>query len=143
MATIDNAPSTAWGACTKMVEAAVSATAKACPVEKLPTAPTSNEPNWDAMANSFASLSSAFAWGSLLLAAVAIAAAIAWGWFVKGWAEKEAQKEAKKCADTYIADWLANEAPAIVRQHVEYLSDATVGSGDDGDAADEIGKAAG
>jgi hypothetical protein len=126
-----------------MVEAATTATAKACSAQTTVPAANENAPNWDAMANSFASLSSAFAWGSLLLAIVAIVAALAWGWFVKGWAEKEAQKEAKACADAYIQRWLSDEAPGLIRQHVEFLMDATLGSGDDAGAADEIGEAAG
>jgi hypothetical protein len=38
-----------------------------------------SEPNWDAMANSFASLSSAFTWGTIILAVIALIGAIAWG----------------------------------------------------------------
>lgn len=76
------------------------------------------------------------------MAAVAVIAGFAWGKVVVAAAEKEAKEEAKKCADTYIQQWLANEAPAIVRQHVENLRDATVGEGNDDAAADEIGKVA-
>ena len=95
------------------------------------------------MANSFASLSASFAFGSVVLAIAAIVAAVAWGFVVKGWAEKEAQKEAKACAEAYIQKWLTDEAPRIVREHVDFLKDATVGDGDDDEAADEIGENAG
>ena len=123
--------------CSQMVEAAT----KSCqPLISVP--PEQAAPNWDAMANSFASLSAAFAWGSIVLAVVAIIAALAWGRIVTATAEKEARKMAKDCADDYIKKWLAEEAPSLVQRHVEFLLDATIGAGDDASAADEIGKEA-
>lgn len=121
--------------CVRMVEAS----SRAC---ALPLAP-SPQPSWDALANSFASLSAAFAWGAIVLAVIAIIAAVAWGKVVTITAEKEAREEAKRCADTYIQNWLAADAPGIIRQHVEYLQDTTLGGGDDGKAADQMGEAAG
>ncbi len=106
-------------------------------------ATTAKVPEWDALANSFASLSSAFAWGSLVLALVAILGGAAWGFVVKVWAEREARKEAAECVNRLMAKWLAEEAPGIVRQHVENLRNASLGSTDDDDAADEMGKEAG
>jgi len=73
--------------------------------------PTGSTPNWDAMANSFASLSNAFAWGSLLLALFAALAAIGWGYVVKVWAEEEAERSVKK--------WLEEEALPLLRREVE------------------------
>lgn len=123
--------------CLKMVEAAN----RSCqPTAPLPAAPP--EPNWDAMATSFSSLSSAFAWGSIILAVVAIVAALAWGRIVTATAEKEARAMAKACADEYIRDWLAKEAPGIIRERVDFILDATLGSGNDSDAADAIGREA-
>jgi hypothetical protein len=124
-------------ACSKFVNAAT----KHC------TAPleggSSGTANWDALANSFASLSLAFTWGTIILAIVALIGAIAWGWMVKGWAEKEAREAAEVHASKMINDWLANEAPRIIRKHIDYLNDTSVGGGDDEKAADEIGEAAG
>lgn len=126
--------------CAKMVEAA----SKSCAVpQSSPPAPTQPQPEWDALANSIASLSSAFAWGSLLLAVVAILGALTWGWIVKGWAEKEAKQEAERCAKQKIDAWLTDEAPNIVRRHVEMLNDASTGNVDDKVAADKMGEAAG
>ena len=123
--------------CSKMVE---SATRSCQPMISLP--PEQANPNWDAMAASFASLSNAFAWGSIILAVVAVIAALAWGKIVTATAEKEARAMAKGCADEYIRDWLAKEAPGIIRERVDFILDATLGSGDDTTAADEIGKEA-
>ncbi len=94
------------------------------------------------MAASFASLSNAFAWGSIILAIIAVFAALAWGKIVTATAEKEAKAMAKACADDYIKDWLAKEAPGIIRQRVDFILDATLGFGDDTEAADQIGKEA-
>lgn len=49
---------------------------------------------------------------------------------------------AKACADDYIKDWLAREAPGIIRQRVDFILDATLGPGNDAEAADAIGKEA-
>lgn len=49
---------------------------------------------------------------------------------------------AKACADEYIRDWLSKEAPGIIRERVDFILDATLGSGNDSEAADEIGKEA-
>lgn len=131
-------PSSAWGACTKIVEAAT----KSCSAQ-VPTPSAPLQPNWDAMANSFASLSAAFAWGSLLLAIVAIISGLAWGWVVARRAENEARTEAQRCAQAFIDRWLADEAPQIVRAHVEYLRNTSLGGDDDDLAADAMGEAAG
>lgn len=102
-----------------------------------------HDPPWDALANSFASLGAAFAWGSLLLALIAVLAGVGWGFLVKVWAEREARKEAADCVKRQMDKWLAEEAPAIIRQHVENLQNASLGDTPDGDAADEMGKEAG
>lgn len=123
--------------CAQMVEAAT----RSCqPMISVP--PEQANPNWDAMAASFASLSNAFAWGSLILAGVAIIAAFAWGKVVTATAEREARDMAKQCAEDYIKDWMAKNAPGIIQRHVEFIQDTTMGGGDDATAADEIGKEA-
>ena len=124
--------------CSKMVE---SATRSCQPIIAMP--PEQSNPNWDAMATSFASLSSAFAWGSLILAVIAIVAGLAWGKIVTATAEREAKRMAKDCADDYINTWLAEKAPGIIRERVDLILDATLGSGNDAKAADDLGKEAG
>jgi hypothetical protein len=129
--------------CLKMVEAATRSCQPAPPAQTLaPPLPVPASPNWDAMAASFASLSNAFAWGSIVLALIAVAVAIAWGKIVTASAEKEAKAMAKACADEYIQGWLAKEAPGIIRERVDFILDATLGSGDDSEAADAIGREA-
>jgi hypothetical protein len=81
-------------------------------------------------------------YGSLLLALMALIGGLAWGYLVKVWAEREARDMAKACAEDYIKDWMAKNAPGIIQKHVEFLQDATLGSGNDAEAADEIGKEA-
>jgi hypothetical protein len=123
--------------CSQIVEAS----ARFChPTAGMPPQPLN--PNWDAMAASFASLSNAFAWGSIVLAVVAIVAALAWGKLVTASAEREAKEMAKRCAKEYIQDWMADNAPGIIRSQVDLLNDATIGEGNDARAADEIGKEA-
>ncbi|WP_156347771.1 MULTISPECIES: hypothetical protein [unclassified Sphingomonas] len=70
------------------------------------------------MANSFASLSNAFAWGSLILALVAVFAAFAWGKIVTARAENEARDMAKAA----VEEWLQNVAPPLIaREAAEFL----------------------
>lgn len=109
----------------------------------MPPIPAAPQPEWDALANSFASLGAALSWGGVILGALAIIAGFAWSKLVRRDAEEEARKAAKECVDKLMADWLANEAPGIIRRHVENLGDASLGSTNDGAAADEMGKEAG
>ncbi|HEX4694208.1 hypothetical protein [Sphingomonas sp.] len=96
------------------------------------------------MANSFASLSTAIAWGSVIFALIGIVAGIAWGKIVTIQAENEARTEAKRAANELIKEWLSNQAPAIIRAHVELMGRTVLrGDEDDDAAADEIGKNAG
>lgn len=125
-------------ACGRLVASA--AQSCATPAEAARSSP---QPSWDAMANSFASLSAAFAWGSILLALVGIAGAVGWGFLVKNWAEKAARTEATECAQKHVDMWLEKEAPRIIREHVEFLQNASLGETSDASAADEMGKGAG
>jgi hypothetical protein len=119
--------------CSQMVE---SATRSCQPLIQLPAEPAASA------ADSLAMLSTAFTFGSILLAIIALIAGFAWGKIVAAAAEKEAKKAAKECAEEYIVKWMADEAPAIIRKQVDLLNDATIGAGDDAEAADEIGKGA-
>jgi hypothetical protein len=120
----------------------VEASAKACsaPVVQRASAP---EPNWDAMATSLSGLSTALAYGSVLLGLLALITAVGWGYLITRKAEKEAREEAEKCARNLIEKWLTEEAPSIIRRRVEMLQDASLGRTDDDQAADEIGRVAG
>ena len=119
--------------CAQMVDAA----AKSCqPAAAPPPVAESG------VADSLAALSTAFTFGSILLAIVVLLAGFAWGKIVAASAEKEAKKAAKECAEAYIQDWLSKEAPGIIRRRVDFILDATLGDGDDAAAADEIGKEA-
>lgn len=172
MTVSDNTPATAWGACTKIVQAATEATAKACVPQSTVSTPAPATPNWDAMANSFASLSSALAWGATVIAAAALLIGFAWLKVVTANAKKEARvvaeqearetaakearavaeqearvtaeiearKEAKICADAYIQNWLAKEAPGIIQKHVELLQTSKIGLEEDENATDEMGE---
>lgn len=127
-----------------MCERFVSAVSRSCPAQAVQAANVAQPPpEWDALANSFASLSAAFAWGSILLALIAIGAGIGWGLYVKQWAEREAREEAEKCVNALMDEWLAEEAPQIIRQSVELLQNASLGDTADDQAADEMGKEAG
>ena len=132
-------PDGAINVCARIVEAATKTCSAPTAIPTPPPAP----PNWDAMANSFAALSTAFVWGSILLAILAVIAGLAWGKLVTINAENEARTEAQKCARSTIDNWLAEEAPLLIRAHVEFLRNTSLGSDDDDKAADAIGKAAG
>ena len=126
-------------ACQSFVEAA-SRTCLAPAVTQPATAP---QPEWDALATSFASIGNAFAMGSLLIGVLTLVAGIGWGLWVKKWAEEAAKVEAEKYAKAKVEEWCRAEAPQIVRRHVDYLLNASLGKDDDGEAADEMGKEAG
>lgn len=116
--------------CGKMVEAAT----RSCqPMISVPPEPTNST------ADSLAGLSTAFTYGSMLLAVVVLLAGYAWAKFVA----HEAKEMAKLDARHYIDKWLADEAPGIIRQRVDLINDATLGSGDDATAADDLGAQAG
>lgn len=96
--------------CVRLVEAA----ARTCqPTANVQT--SENAPNWDAMANSFAALSTTLSYGSLLLGLIALLGAIGWGYVVKIWAERQAIQEAQRCAK----NWLEVEATPLLRREME------------------------
>jgi hypothetical protein len=120
--------------CLKMVEAS----AKSCqPVASVTPPPTTTT------ADALAALSTAFTFGSILLGILVLLAGYAWGKFIAMDAEREAIKAAKERADEYIQEWLAKEASGIIRARVDFILDATLGQGDDAQAAEDIGRNAG
>lgn len=116
--------------CGKMVESAT----KACqPMISLPPEAKIST------ADSLAALSTAFVYGSILLAILVVLAGFSWAKFVA----HEAKEMAKADAEAYIAKWMAEQAPGIIQSHVELLNDATIGEGNDAAAADDLGEGAG
>lgn len=116
--------------CSKMVE---SATRSCQPLISVPPEPATKT------ADALAALSTAFVYGSILLAVLVLIAGFAWAKLVA----HEAKEMAKSAAEAYIAKWMAENAPGIIQAHVELLNDATLGEGNDANAADELGKEAG
>lgn len=117
--------------CTRLVEAA----ARSCqPITPTPVPPAPATTT----ADSLAALSTSFTFGSILLAVLALIAGFTWGKIIAASAKDEAQKAAKECAE----EWMAKHGPRIIKTHVEFINDATVGKGDDAKAADDIGKEA-
>lgn len=95
--------------CARMIDAA----SKSCASSVAAKAPASVSTG-----DGLTALSTAFMYGSLLLGLTALFGAIAWGFVVKGWAEREARIEAERCA----RKWLEDEAPPIIRREIqEYL----------------------
>lgn len=136
--------------CEKFVEAAsqpckgaLLSTPDVTPQPASPIIAAAPQPEWDALASSFAALSNSFAFGSLLLAAITLFAGIGWGLWIKGLAERIAKEEAEKYASAKFEEWCRTEAPQMVRRHLDLLTDATLGTGNDATAADEIGEGAG
>lgn len=133
-------------ACARLVEAAAQSCASR-PSVTTAAVPPQPQPEWDAIASSFASLGTAFAWGSLLLGIVALLGGIAWGFVVKAKAEAEARavatQVAQECVEVLVNKWLTEKAPQIIRENVELLGNATLGPGNDEQAADAIGGEAG
>ena len=123
-------------ACAQMVESAT----RACqPMISIP--PEQANPNWDALAVSLTSQSNAIAWGAVVLGVIVAVVGWAWGKTIAADAEREARAMAKSCAEEYIAKWLAEKAPGIIRERVDFINDATLGSGDDAKAAKDLGEA--
>jgi hypothetical protein len=88
-------------------------------------------------ADALAGLSTAFTYGSMLLAVIVLLAGFAWAKFVAHEAKTMAQADARD----YIDRWLAEQAPGIIRERVDFIIDATLGSGDDATAANDLGEA--
>lgn len=130
--------------CGKMVESAT----RACqPIISVPAEQAN--PNWDAVAVSLTSQANSIAFGSAVIALVVALAGFAWGKIVVAAAEKEARETAdreakavaKSTAEAYIDKWLAEKAQGIIRERVDFIIDATLGSGDDAKAAEDLGEA--
>ena len=129
----------AAGVCAKMVEAAT----RSCPATTPLASAQAANPNWDAIAVALTAQSNAISFGAVVLAIIIAVAGLAWGKIITLNAEREARDMAKACADAYISKWLAEEAPGIIREQVDLIIDATIGSGNDAQAADDLGEGAG
>lgn len=97
--------------------------------------------HWNAVEAGLTSLSTAFTYGTIMLALVAVIAGAGWAYLVRGWAKDEAGRIAKETMD----EWLTNEAPRILRDGQSFLKpdgeDPNTPSAEQD--ADDIGKAAG
>ena len=60
-----------------------------------------------------------------------------------GQIKETAEKTAKETAEKIVKEWLGSEAPELIQKQVDLLTDTTLGPGNDGTAADDIGNQAG
>jgi hypothetical protein len=100
-------------------------------------------PDFNPLTTSIASLGAALAWGSIIVAVIAILVTVISGFIVLNRAEKEARETAEKCATELANKWLFENAPGIIRKHVEFIQNTSIKQDGDGNAADDIGNAAG
>lgn len=144
-----------------MVEAATTSSAAA---PALPQA-VPPQPNWDAMANSFASLSTAIAVASAVFALIVFLVGLQWSVFFKAKVANDAKNEARKFATSEAKhwaeaakkdaaagaiaearrcaeDWLTQNGPLIFGKYGGAISGVTLDDGG-GIDAEEIGKNAG
>jgi hypothetical protein len=105
--------------------------------------PPLQPPDFNPLTTSLASLAAALAWGSIIVAVIAILVTVISGFIVLNRAEREARETAEKCAAELANKWLFENAPGIIRKHVEFIQNTSIKQDGDGDAADDIGKAAG
>ena len=125
-ASVPNTSSITVDACAQIVEAAT----KSCVAAPVLPQSTITQPNWDAMANSFAGLSNAIAWGGLILTVILFFAGLGWGKVIMRNAEKEARDEARQC----MAQWIAENAASEVRLAVDKI----IGSSLNGNGANRV-----
>ncbi len=88
-------------------------------------------------------LSVMIAIGAIFIAVLAIWSYSHFKALTEASAEKAASAAASAKAEELVSIWLSTEAPAVVRKNVDLLTDATLGTGDDAAAADDIGRQAG
>jgi hypothetical protein len=135
------------GLCERLISAAANHCSATAPqVQQQASLPQS--PGYDVVSASLSSLSVALTWGAVVIAIIALLAAFGWWQLVKHRARDEAKTQVSLCAkehiDAYMGKWLAENAPGVIRSHVENLMDTSIGEDhSDGKAADEIGKEAG
>lgn len=92
--------------CARMVEVAAQSCQPATAAAPPPATTT---------ADALAGLSTAFTYGSILLAIVALLGAAAWGYLVKGWAEREARDEAERSTKK----WIEEEGFLMLRREMQ------------------------
>lgn len=101
-----------------------------------------SNPSFDALAASFGGLAVAVTWVAVGITGLAIlmaAIGFAWGRVVV----REAKEDAREEANRLISEWLRDEAPRIIRDGRNSLSEPQSPFDDPDDASDQIGKAAG
>jgi uncharacterized membrane protein YidH (DUF202 family) len=76
----------------------------------------------------------------IALGAIFVAILAIWSYNnFKALVEQAAEKKAQEC----VGSWLEKEAPGVVREQLGFLNDATLGTGNDAKAADDMGENAG
>lgn len=121
--------------CERLIDAA----SRPCPTPvEVPPVAVASQPEWDALANSLASVGAAVAWGGTVLAVIALIAGIAWAKLLRG----IAREESRRCAEELMDRWLAEEAPQILSRMNASMQDASIGDTEDTLAADQIGEGA-
>jgi hypothetical protein len=90
---------------------------------------------------------------SILLAALGVMIAVftviisilaIWGYNnIQITAKETAEKTAKETAEKIAKEWMVSNAPELIQKQVDLLTDTTLGPGNDGTAADDIGNQAG
>lgn len=128
-------------ACVRLLEAATNGCKRG--VEQIPAPPAAAAqipavPDWNPVSTSLTSLSTAFTWGSVVIAFMAILVTIGLVYVVGQRAEKEAHDTAKKCAD----EWLAANGPRLMREYIELIQSPAIDGSGNGNAADEMGESA-
>jgi hypothetical protein len=129
------APQIPVSVCERLIEAGT----KPCPAPvAAPPLQAAPQPEWDALANSLASVGAAVAWGGTVLAIIALIAGIAWAKLLRG----IAREESRRCAEELMEKWLAEEAPQLLSRMNASIQDASIGDTEDTLAADQMGEGA-
>lgn len=122
------------GTCVKLITAATSHCSVAAAPVAAPIVQTVREPNWEGVTTSLTALSTALAFGLLVVAVIALIASIGFAIFVRQWAKNEAR--------TVAEEWLEREGRSILREHESLLNpdDGTPSSDAANKEADDLGK---
>lgn len=100
------------------------------PAQVAGTAPASvapgPSPNFDALATSVGMLSAAFAFGSILLAIIALIGGFGWGFHIRRQAQEIAKSEAQQRMDEYLQGEGLRAIRAAVQLHTGQMAETTV-----------------
>jgi hypothetical protein len=111
-------------------------------VAPLPTSPPHDAPNFDSLASSIAFGSVVIMVVTLVVVFAGIVVAIQWARGVVAEAKSEAAKAAKETIGEVLRGWLNDEAPTLVRTHVELILARSPATTAADEATDEMGRSA-